>query len=114
MSNVMTIRQAQYIRNPEAFFFLLDTPEIKARRADRMKRDAEQARLAALQEEREHIRAEALAQGRAQGREEARKEYKRRAREQDMAHDQELKDLGASLAGGVAMMASLIGLAMLV
>lgn len=108
MNAVMTIKhncqEAEEDRYLEAFFGLFHTPEIKARRADRMQRDAEQARRTAIREER--VRAEA--------REEARKEYERRERVMNKIHQREVADMGASVAGGLAMAAGLLGLAMLV
>ena len=110
MSKVMTIPQARYARNLDAFLDtgMFDSPEIKARRAARIQRDAEQARWNAIREERFR------AQAREEARQEVREEHERQIKAKDRAHDQELKDLGASLAGGVALLASVVGLAMLV
>lgn len=112
MNAVMTIKreyeeaQAQKFDQElqAAFFGMFHTPEIKARRRDRMKRDANQGQWNAVREER--VRAEA--------REEARKDYDRRERAIAKAHQKEVADMGASVAGGLTMAASFIALAMMV
>lgn len=87
-----------------AFFGMFHTPEIKARRRDRMKRDAQQPCQTVIRE----------AQIRAEVETEARQEWERREKVIAKAHQKEVADMGASVAGGLTMAASLIALAMMV
>ena len=87
-----------------AFFGMFHTPEIKARRRDRMKRDAQQPYRAEVREA--QIRAEAETQ--------AREEWQHREQAMHKAYQREVADMGASVAGGLTMAASLITLAMMV
>ena len=86
---------------------MFNSPEIQARRQARREQDAQRARWNAMQEERFR------AQVRRMAREEVREEHARQIKAKDKAHDQEIKDLGASLAGGVAMLAGFVGLSMM-
>lgn len=112
MNAVMTIKhrhEEEEARQLEAAFFgLFHTPEIKARRAARIRQAEQQARQRAAYEAR--IQEEAQAR--------AREEYQHRERALKKAHQREIQrevaDMGASVAGGLTMAASLIGLAMLV
>ena len=108
MNAVMTIKhrceEEEARQRDAAFFPLFHTPEIKARRAARIRQAEQQARQRAAYEAR--IQAEAQAR--------AREEYQHRERSLKKAHQREVADMGASVAGGLTMAASLIGLAMLV
>lgn len=112
MNAVMTIKreyeeaQAQKFDQElqSAFFGMFHTPEIKARRAARMQKDAQQPYRAEVREA--QIRAEVETQ--------ARQEWERREKAIAKANQKEVADMGASVAGGLTMAASLIALAMMV
>ena len=87
-----------------AFFGFFHTEEIKARRRDRMQKAAQQPYRAEVRE----------AQIRAQAEAKAREEWQQRERALNKAHQREIADMGASVAGGLTMAASLIALAMMV
>lgn len=107
MNAVMTIKrnceEKEARELEEAFFGLFHTPEIQARRIERMKQAERQARRKAAYEARAQDKARA----------EAREEYKQRERALNKAHERELADTSASVAAGLTMAASLLALAMI-
>ena len=105
MSKVMTIPQARYARDMEAFFPLFHTEEIKARRAARMREDAQRARRATYNK--------GYVKGYAQGGADAYKESQRREKALVKAKDKEAASLAADVAGGLTMAAALVGIAMM-
>lgn len=102
MNKVMTIPEARYARDMEAFFPLFHTPEIKARRAERMRQAQQQAQ--------QQARRAAYNQGYSQ----ARYEGEIRERALIKAKDQEAASLAADVAGGFTMAATLLAIAMMV
>ena len=106
MNKVMTIPEARYARDMEAFFPLFHTPEIKARRAERMR----QAQQQAQQQARQAI----FREGYNQGYNQARYDGENRERALIKAKDQEAASLAADVAGGFTMAAALVAIAMMV
>lgn len=102
MNAVMSIKTKH---NLDAFLEtgMFNTPEIRERRNERMRRDARMA-----------LRAAEYAQAEQRGYARAEAEAKQRERMLEDQHQEEKASLCASLAGGVALLAGLVGLAMMV
>lgn len=94
MGSVISIKQARYARDMDAFINtgMFNTPEIKARRQARMERDAMRA-----------ARARKLTE----------EDWTRREQELDEQNQREVADLAASVVGALTMTAGLLGIAML-
>lgn len=95
------VARIKYALDDQAFFGIFHTPEIKARRAARMREDAQRARRATYN------------QGYAQGEAHARREGERRERALIKAKDKEAASLAADVAGGLTMAATLVGIFMM-
>ena len=107
MNAVETIK---YNLDDQAFFGLFHTPEIKARRAERMRQAQRQASQATYGAG--YTRGYAI--GEAHAKTKARKEYENRERALIKAKDQEAASLAADVAGGLTMAAALVAIAMMV
>ena len=100
MNEVMTIKRKHEeleAQDMDCFMFLFQTDEIKERRAARMRWDAMRAEKARKQ--RETMTKES---------------WEKHERALEKAHQLEVADTAASVAGGLTMAASLLALAMLV
>lgn len=103
MNAVETIK---YNLDDQAFFPLFHTPEIKARRAERMRQAQQQAQ--------QQVRRAAYNQGYSRGYNQARYDGENRERSLIKAKDQEAASLAADVAGGFTMAATLVAIAMMV
>lgn len=81
---------------------MFDSKEIQARREERMRRDARMV-----------LRSAEYAKAEQRGYDRSMAEAREREQKLEAQHQEETASLGASLAGGVAMLAGFIGLAMM-
>lgn len=110
MNAVETIK---YNLDDQAFFGLFHTPEIKARRAERMRQDAMRGERR-LRGAYEQGFSQGYANGVAHGESRASEEYAQRERGLIKAKDQEAASLAADVAGGFTMAATLVAIFMMV
>lgn len=99
------VARIKYALDDQAFFGIFHTEEIKARRAARMREDAQRARQATYDK--------GYVKGYAQGGADAYKESQRRERALIKAKDREAASLAADVAGGLTMAATLVGIFMM-
>ena len=104
------VARIKYALDDQAFFPLFHTPEIKARRAERMR----QAQQQNYQQARREAYNQGYSRGYSKGEARARKEGERRVRAVAEAKDQESAGLVADVAGGFTLAATLVAIAMMI